>query len=178
MLTTKVQIDSWPQTLGEFERLIAATQDDLVNFAFHRLGSQADAEDVVQDVYVQAYCDRTKRRQVTEVRPYLFRMVQNRCTDLVRSRRRQAAEPVADTMKAEETTFSLVAARQQSNRLLRLLEGIPEREAEVIRLRAYSDLSFAEVAAVIGASVPTIKSRFRYGIEKLRRALCREGETR
>jgi RNA polymerase sigma-70 factor (ECF subfamily) len=81
-------------------------------------------------------------------------------------------------MKAEETTFSLVAARQQSNRLLRLLEGIPEREAEVIRLRAYSDLSFAEVAAVIGASVPTIKSRFRYGIEKLRRALCREGETR
>ena len=62
--------------------------------------------------------------------------------------------------------------------LLRLLEGIPEREAEVIRLRTFSDLSFAEVAAVVGASVPTIKSRFRYGIEKLRRVLCPQGETK
>jgi RNA polymerase sigma-70 factor (ECF subfamily) len=50
-----------------------------------------------------------------------------------------------------------------------LLEGIPEREAEVVRLRAYSDLSFAEIASAVGSSVPTVKSRFRYGIGKLRR---------
>jgi RNA polymerase sigma-70 factor (ECF subfamily) len=59
--------------------------------------------------------------------------------------------------------------------MTRLLSRIPEREAEVIRLRAWSELSFAEVAEAVGASVPTVKSRFRYGIGRLRRLLFPEG---
>jgi RNA polymerase sigma-70 factor (ECF subfamily) len=173
-----IQIETWPQTIEEFERLIEATQDDLVNFAFHRLGNQDDAEDAVQDIYVQAFRDRTKRRHITEIRPYLFRMTGNRCIDLVRARVRRPAEPLTDTVAAGESTFLLVAAREQTSTLLRLLEDIPEREAEVIRLRAFSDLSFAEVAAIVGTSVSTVKSRFRYGVDKLRRVLCPEGETR
>jgi RNA polymerase sigma-70 factor (ECF subfamily) len=72
MLTTAQQIEAWPQTIAEFERLVEVTQDDLVNFAFYQLGNQADAEDAVQDVYVQAYRDRAKRKKITDVRPYLF----------------------------------------------------------------------------------------------------------
>ena len=41
----------------------------------------------------------------------------------------------------------------------------------MLRLRAWAELSFAEVAVALGAAVPTVKSRFRYGIEKLRRLL-------
>ena len=69
-----LQIESWPQTIDGFNRLVEATQDELVQFAFYRLGSQADAEDAVQDVYVQAFRDRVKLRHIKEVRPYLFRM--------------------------------------------------------------------------------------------------------
>jgi RNA polymerase sigma-70 factor (ECF subfamily) len=58
-----------------------------------------------------------------------------------------------------------------------LLDQIPESEAEVIRLRAWSDLSFAEVAVAVGAAESTVKSRFRYGIEKLRRLVNLEGGT-
>jgi DNA-directed RNA polymerase specialized sigma24 family protein len=49
---TTVQIERWPQTIDDFDRLVEATQDELVQFAFYRLGNQADAEDAVQDVYV------------------------------------------------------------------------------------------------------------------------------
>jgi RNA polymerase sigma-70 factor (ECF subfamily) len=105
-------------------------------------------------------------------------MVRNRCTDLHRSRQRRAAEPLTDQVASSEDTFSTVAARQQSEELSRLLDGIPDREAEVIRLRAFSELSFAEIAIVVDKSVPTVKSRFRYGLDKLRHALHAEGETR
>jgi RNA polymerase sigma-70 factor (ECF subfamily) len=178
MLTMTQQIETWPQTIAQFEGLVEATQDDLVNFAFHQLGNQDDAEDMVQDVYVHAYRDRGKRQHITDVRPYLFRMVRNRCTDHHRSRMRRAAEPMTDQVASSEDTFSTVAAREQSQELCRLLDGIPSREAEVIRLRACSELSFAEVAIIVGASVPTVKSRFRYGLDKLRRALYVEGGTR
>jgi RNA polymerase sigma-70 factor (ECF subfamily) len=178
MLTTAQPISTWPQTIKEFERLVEATQDDLVNFAFHQLGNQDDAEDAVQDVYVQAYRDRGKRRHITEIRSYLFRMVRNRCTDLHRVRLRRPTEPVTDRVASNEDTFSRVAAQEQSKELNRLLNGIPSREAEVIRLRILSELSFADVAIIVGASVPTVKSRFRYGLEKLRRVLNVEGGIR
>ena len=150
MLTTAQQIEGWPQTIAQFERLVGSTQDNLVNFAFHLLGNRDDAEDAVQDVYVQAYRDRVKRQHITEVRPYLFRMVRNRCTDLHRGRLRRTGEAVTDQICSKEDTFSLVAAQEQSKELSRLLDGIPRREAEVIRLRVVADLSFAEIAIVVG----------------------------
>jgi RNA polymerase sigma-70 factor, ECF subfamily len=178
MLTMAQQIETWPQTIEQFERLVEATQDDLVNFAFHQTGNQEDAEDAVQDVYVQAYRDRARRQHITDVRPYLFRMVRNRCTDLHRYRQRRPAELVTDQVASREDTFSTVAAWEQSKELSRLLDGIPTREAEVIRLRALSELSFADIAIIVDASVSTVKSRFRYGLDKLRHALHAEGGTK
>ena len=169
-------IENWPQTIDEFERLVEATQDELVHFAFYRLGNRADAEDVVQDVYVQAFRDRVKRRHVTEVRAYLFRMVRNRCTDVLRARLRKSGQIAEETVGPEDT-LSAVVAHEEARELARLLDQIPEREAEVIRLRAWSELSFAEVAGAVGAAVPTVKSRFRYGIRRLRRLLNSEGGT-
>lgn len=171
---TALQIDSWPQTIEDFNRLVETTQDELVQFAFYRLGNRADAEDAVQDVYVHAFRDRVKRKHVTGVRPYLFRMVVNRCADVLRARSRMSGQAVEDVAGTDDALSSMVA-RDEAGEFARLLSQIPEREAEVIRLRAWSELSFAEVAVAVGASVPTVKSRFRYGIEKLRRLLNKQG---
>ena len=177
MLTTTLQTENWPQTVDEFDALIEATQDELVHFAFYRVGNPEDAEDVVQDVYVQAFRERNKRRHITGVRPYLFRMVNNRCIDVLRARARRSGNPVTDEPAIGENAFSSVAAREQAETLSRLLDSVPEKEAEVIRLRVFSELSFAEVAEAVGSSIPTVKSRFRYGIDKLRRLLCPDGGT-
>jgi RNA polymerase sigma-70 factor (ECF subfamily) len=150
---TTLQGKSWPQTIDDFGRLVEATQDEMVQFAFYRLGNQADAEDAVQDVYVQAFRDRVKRRHVAEVRPYLFRMVRNRCTDVLRARSRRSGQTTEEVVGTDDTLSAMVA-RDESREIARLLDQIPEREAEVIRLRAWSELSFAEVAVAVGAGVP------------------------
>jgi RNA polymerase sigma-70 factor (ECF subfamily) len=85
---------------------------------------------------------------------------------------------MTDRVASKENTFSTVAAREQSKVLSRLLDGIPSREAEVIRLRAFSELSFVDIAIIVDASVSTVKSRFRYGLDKLRHALQAEGGTK
>jgi RNA polymerase sigma-70 factor (ECF subfamily) len=176
VVATTLQIESWPQTIDDFNHLVEVTQDELVQFAFYRVGNQADAEDAVQDVYVQAFRDRVKRRHVTEVRPYLFRMVRNRCTDVLRARSRRSGQTAGEATGPDDTLSAMIA-RDEWREFARLLNQIPEREAEVIRLRVWSELSFAEVAVAVGAAVPTVKSRFRYGIEKLRRLLNLEGGT-
>jgi RNA polymerase sigma-70 factor (ECF subfamily) len=167
---TTFRIENWPQTIPEFNRLVEATQDELVHFASYRLGNRQDAEDVVQDIYVEAFRDREKRRDITDVRPYLFRMTGNRCTDFLRVRSRRPKEEAMDAA-GSDNLFDSLAEAQRIARLRSLLDRIPAREAEVIRLRAWSELTFAEVAIAVKSSVPTVKSRFHYGVEKLRKLL-------
>ena len=114
MLTTKLQSANWPQTIEDFESLIEATQDELVHLAFYRLGNRDDAEDVVQDAYVRALRDRTKHRNVTGVWPYLFRMVGNRCIDMLRARSRRTGNAVTEEPAYDENGFSLLEARERA----------------------------------------------------------------
>src|SRR5512133_2508401 len=86
---------AWPQTETEFEALVEAMQHGLVRFAYCRLRSLPDAEDVVQDALVRAFMDRERLRKIGAVHPYLYRMVANRCTDLLR-KRRHAGVPIEE----------------------------------------------------------------------------------
>ena len=164
----------WPQSVPEFELLVAAVQDELVHFAFCRLRSLEDAEDTVQDVLVRAYLEREKRREVTGVRPYLFRMVANRCTDVLRQRRRaeRRRDPADPAELAGGTGVEPAVDRLEE--IERLLTRLPHRQAEAIRLRVFGCLPFAAMAEAVGVSLPTIKSRFRYGVERLRGILTKE----
>ncbi|MBI4910264.1 MAG: RNA polymerase sigma factor [Acidobacteria bacterium] len=166
---TSEAIGSWPQTVEEFGRLLELTQHELVQFAAWQLGNPLDAEDVVQDVYVQAFRERLDRRHITEVRAYLYRMVRNRCIDLLRTHSRMAR--AAPEPASPDDPFRAAQAFEQNRRLRGLMGRIPGNEAEVIQYRVWAGLSFSEIAVAVGASVPTVKSRFRYGIEKLRRLL-------
>src|SRR5262249_15365862 len=150
---------SWPQSVAEFDALVEATQHRLIRFAYCRLHSMADAEDVVQDVLVQAYRDRARHRNVDNAVPFLFRMVANRSTDLLRKRRRWAAPPTP------AAAASCGAGREPW--VEGLLERLPAAQSEVIRLRVYGELPFDDVARSVGCSVPTVKSRFRYGLQRL-----------
>jgi RNA polymerase sigma-70 factor (ECF subfamily) len=158
--------------VADFDALIEATQHRLIQFAFCRLNSLADAEDVVQDVFIQAYRDRQRHREVENVVPFLFRMVANRSTDVLRKRRRIADSSAVEGDRPEPSVETAAGDSQPS--IEPLLERLPARQAAVIRLRIYGELSFDAVARSVGCSVPTVKSRFRYGIQKLRKLLQRQ----
>jgi RNA polymerase sigma-70 factor (ECF subfamily) len=171
----------WPTTLRDYERLVEAFQDRLVRYAFRRLGSLHDAEDVAQEVLVRAYDSRAERSQVRCVSAYLYRMASNCCTDHLRRRGRRG-------ILAEETGFMELpspqpagpeeaAAARELRRIEALLRGIPPEQAEVVRLHVLDDLRLNEIAALVGCPLATVKSRWRYGLEKLREAAAREKES-
>jgi RNA polymerase sigma-70 factor (ECF subfamily) len=172
----------WPQTIPEFEALIDSMQHRLIQFAWCRLRSRADAEDVVQEVLVRAYRDRHQLKGIASPGPFLFRMVANRCTDLLRSRKHQGSSLDDLPPRLEPSGGGDAEERAEADRARRSLEAslerLPLRQSEAIRLRLYADLPFEAVAQAMGCSVPTVKSRFRYGIEKLRRVLKKQGGVR
>jgi RNA polymerase sigma-70 factor (ECF subfamily) len=172
----------WPQTRQEFEAVVEDLQDRLVRYAFLRLGSLQEAEDIVQEVFVRAYADRRNRRAVTQVRSYLYRMAANACTDLLRKRERSGV-PV-ETVEAmnlpdgRKSSFEIASALEELQRIEAVLKRLPGRQSEVIRLRVFDELPFVEIAEVLGRSPATVKSRFRYGLRKLRKIVRNEWEVR
>ncbi len=170
---------SWPQTREGFAGLVEIFQDRIVRYAFRRLGSIQDAEDVVQEVFVRAYANRHKGQKVKHVSAYLYRMASNLCTDFQRRRKRSLdwiGQAKASDLPLEYPCDSEIAmAGEELRQLEEVLSHIPRRQAEVIRLKVFDELRIGEIAEILGRRPATVKSRLRYGLEKLRRIMRREG---
>jgi RNA polymerase sigma factor, sigma-70 family len=167
-----MDISNGRDRLKELEHVIAEFQDQIFRFAFFRTGCFPDAQDIVQDVFVKLYHDFASLHAVSNLKSYLFRSVSNACTDYHRNRKRKIFEPL-DTVPAylersECTTSQQLLLVEEYNRIERLLDDLPNEQAEIIRLKVLDNLSFVEIATLFEIPVTTVKSRFKYGIDKLK----------
>ena len=176
--TAQIWDRGWPQTYEEFEMLVDVYMDRLVLSAFRRLGNINDAEDVVQDVFLRAYSDRTKQKKILHVGPYLYRMLLNACTDVFRKRKRSKTSLEsyqAENFSVKHTIPSNnIAAQEELVRIEKLLQRLPDKQAAAIRLRVFDELRMGEIAEIAGCSIDTVKSRLRYGFKKLRKIVSKE----
>jgi len=169
----------WPQSPREFEILVDAYLDRLVRYAFCRLGNIHDAEDVVQEIFVRAFEERVRLKKISRVCPYLYRMVANACADFFRKHRNAPVSleeiEAAEICSEGKNPSEVAAAAEEARRAEELLQHLPTRQAQVIRLRVFDELRLNEIADVIGCSVDTVSSRLRYGFAKLRKIVSRKG---
>jgi RNA polymerase sigma factor (sigma-70 family) len=174
-------------TTEQDRRISAAVQKErarLRNFIRKSVADEADAEDILQDVFyefVQAY---RLMKPIERAGAWLFRVARNRIIDLYRRRttdplREQAA--VADDesrLKLEELVPSSdsgpEAALARSLLLAELdeaLEELPEEQREVFIAHEFEGRSFRELSAASAVSVNTLLSRKHYAVLHLRRRL-------
>ena len=81
-----MQEETKQNRLQELEALVAREQDRLFRFAYLRVGSRADAEDIVQEVFLKLYRSEERLRRVRQMEHYLLRAVNNACRDFHRKR--------------------------------------------------------------------------------------------
>jgi RNA polymerase sigma-70 factor, ECF subfamily len=140
----------------------------LVLFARHFVRSSADAEDIVQDAFIRFW----RRNQPIENRGLLYAMVRSIALDLIRrdSRRaRREAAAISDAEQSIEPQFYIGDESQQS--LAAALERLPKDQREVLVMKIWNDLTFAEIGQALGVSQNTAASRYRYGLASLRKIL-------
>ena len=149
---------------------MATERHGLLQYACYRLGNPDDAEDAVQDVFVRLHQRLSEGdTEVRNLSAYLYRSLANLCVSRLREVGRTptvSLDSQPDPIAPEAEDFE-----QEYRRINRLLAEIPEEQAEVIRLRYYGDKSFQEIADILGIPLTTAKSRFTYGIEKIKRGM-------
>ena len=142
----------------------------LLQYACYRLGSKDDAEDAVQDLFVNVQQRLGEGDiDVRDLSAYLYRSLANLCVSRLRKSERVRFVPIDQQIAMMETDEE--DHEQEYQRIGQLLASIPDEQAEVIRLRYHGGKRFVEIAAILGLPVTTVKSRFQYGLEKIRRGM-------
>lgn len=148
-------------------QVIEENLDYLVRFAFFRIGERGAAEDAVHDAVVK-FLDRCPSALApSKMRLYLFRILHNLCNDEAR-RGRVRNVPLEEMVPSDLVDDEDSLDSEEALRINRLLDGLPEKEREVVRLHVIDGFSFVEAAEMLSAATSTLKTRYKAGMEKLR----------
>src|SRR5205807_215858 len=140
----------------------------LVLFARQWARSTADAEDIVQEVFVKFW----RRNHNIENRALLYATVRSIALDFLRrdSRRaRRESAAVAETDQAVQPAFEIEDESQRE--LVAALDRLPNEQREVLVMKIWNELTFAEIASALEISQNTAASRYRYALAALKKNL-------
>jgi len=150
-----------------FRGLVDRYGRSIFNLAYRMTGSVADAEELAQDVFLQAYSKLADFRVGARFHPWLYTIALNLCRNHVRRRKiikwqpletQRGDEPVAlDPAETAPNPEEALLARESEERLARAIAALPAKYREVFVLRQSQGLSYEEIADVTGRPMGTVE---------------------
>jgi RNA polymerase sigma factor (sigma-70 family) len=138
-------------------------------------GSVADAEDVVQEIFVRAYGGLRSSDRELALRAWLYRIAHNRCIDEVRRPYAIATEAIEGlTATSAPDPMARIEQRDALRRLIADVRRLPEQQRSALLMRELGGMPYADVAQALAVSVPAVKSL----LVRARVGLAQAGEAR
>lgn len=165
-----------------FDRLQEILDASVRRFVRRLVGISEAEDDIVQDAFLALYMNLERLESSEHLRPFLFRIVRNRCYDTLRRQGRFQFVPLDAASEDSTVDPSFVTDhRQQPDeqlywRLLysevqKAIDRLPEIQRQAIILYCEENLTYAQIAEAMGTDIGTIKSRIFYGRKNLRNLL-------
>jgi RNA polymerase sigma-70 factor, ECF subfamily len=155
------------------DRLIEQYQYRLFRYLLCLTASRETAEDLFQETWFRVLDRGDQYNGKTSFEGWLFTIARHLVIDLYRRRRPESLDSLEEPagVSAEQSPLDQAARRQRDDRMQASLGRLPAVYREVLLLRFQEELSLAEIAEVVAAPLPTVKSRLYRGLEALRQEL-------
>jgi RNA polymerase sigma-70 factor, ECF subfamily len=168
------------QTIAQ---LVAEYSTALYRVAYSVTRNAAEAEDAVQETFLRVMKHEARLGEIRDYRVWLVRIVWNIVLDKKRrAKTRPENEDVADYARAlpssDRPADAAVISTQEHARILALVDRLPRREREALLLSAVQELTTAEIAAALGTTESSVRSRIFRARKELAVLLEREGIAR
>ncbi len=167
-----------------FNQLIRRWERPIYALAYRTIGREDDARDVVQETFLRAFRGLSGFKGQAKFSSWLYRITLNLCRDWMRRQRRTPviATPdgvdlveLAGESETVETADAAVVRKDLSRAVARAMSALPEEQRAAIVLKEYHDLTFQEIADLLGCPLSTVKTRLYQGLTVLRKELERSG---
>jgi RNA polymerase sigma-70 factor (ECF subfamily) len=152
-------LDAFSQVYDRYERQI-------FRYAYHILGNRDDADDIKQETFVKAYQAIGSFRSESSLQTWLLRICGNLCRDKIKSWDRRKVtydstlrDDVLGSSDEADSPQSILERKEMTEIIFKALRGMPPAQREIIVLHEVEDMSYEEIAAVVGCSRTSIKLR-------------------
>ncbi|HXB92309.1 MAG TPA: sigma-70 family RNA polymerase sigma factor [Puia sp.] len=171
-----------PSSRKNITSVISQFGQRLLGFIRRRVGNEADAEDILQDVWYQLTTT-VDTGPIEQVGSWLFTVARNKITDRYRRKKPESLEGLLGPEEDGEPDLSSILLDDSKNpeslhlrnlfwkALEEALQELPEEQRAVFVWNELGDLSFKEIAEMTGENVNTLLSRKRYAVLYLRERL-------
>jgi RNA polymerase sigma-70 factor, ECF subfamily len=153
-----------------FDRLYDAHAPALYAFLLNLTRHEEDTRDLLQDIFLKMAREPSLLAGVRNERAFLLRIARNGVVDL--ARRRQAYSRKQESLAAEVEPFFVHSPDPDTQALREALSAalaeLPLEQREVVHLKLWEDLTFEEIASLLGIPLNTAASRYRYALDKMR----------
>ena len=168
-----------------FELLMGRHERGLFHYILRSCGRADVAEEMLQEVFLRVIRSADRYAHTAKFSTWLYTIARNLCIDRARKRSRTKEYSLNESIghdveeggtthqdmlvdEGAETTHMNHERAQFMERLQSALAQLPEEQREVFLLKEVSGLKFREIAKMIDAPIPTVKSRMRYALQALR----------
>lgn len=147
------------------EELAGRYRDNLFSAAFQICKNAADADDIVQETFLQYYVAKKEFDSEEHIRAWLIRVAVNKAKNVNRSFWRQNKVPLEEYME------SLAFETPKEETLFETVMNLPQKYRMVIHLYYYEDYSVREIAQILRIKEGNVKARLSRGRKLLKEAL-------
>jgi len=181
-------IKSFKMSPKESEKIEEVYKDErkrLLGYINHKISNRVEAEDILQDVFYQLTIGFRDIRRIENLTAWLYRVADNRITDLFRKKRPVSISYYENVKKDEDGPLSLqeilpsLGSKPEDEEIKEMiwdaieetLSELPEEQRSVFIANEFEDLSFKEISEKTGTGINTLISRKRYAVLALRERL-------
>lgn len=159
-----------------FMQLMEAYQKPLYWHIRRLVVSHEDAEDILQETFINVYRFADSFKGESRVFTWLYRIATNECTKHFRKNKNwmKKAEAITEKMLNDFTGNDADISEKMLVKFQQAILQLPEKQKVVFNLRYYEELSYEEISQITDSSVSTLKTNYHYASEKIKQYLIEQ----
>jgi RNA polymerase sigma-70 factor (ECF subfamily) len=163
---------------ASFNLLFTRYRGPIMSYLFRLVGNRSEAEALAQDTFLRILEKSAQYAYPKRFSTWFYTIARNLATDFLKKKRAVVPDDfqgLSDAVQSPEgiEAEGLVAATEELDELARTLRALPLPYREVVVLRGLQELSYHEIAEIVGCPESTARSRMDYGLEFLRKSYRR-----
>ena len=157
-----------------FDELMTRHERQIYRLCFRFVKNPEDAMDLTQEVFIKAFEKLTAFRGDARFKTWLYRVAVNHCLNHVKKNSREFVEVNESIGSVGPSSHNRLLERERRDIVRQLMRNLPPKQKAILELRMNDNLSYEEIAGILGRSVSTIKSSVFFALTKLKKMVAQQ----